>query len=185
LPFLLVTVSKTLPAIAQDKGSIRIASDVHYEFIGRWDVDKPNKVLTDDAPKYFGVTVKYTAAKNAMKLYRVTYSSVVPERGIKPIVATDLVAVPDIAGTSFPMVSYKHGAVYEKTQVPPVPDQSPETQLCSRSSQGRATSSSFENYYGVPGLARSPLADAYYDVARKAYLREPFKSAMFQRIYVN
>jgi len=36
------------------------------------------------------------------------------------------------------------------------------------------SSFSFENYYGVPGLARSLIADAYYDVARKAYLREPF-----------
>jgi pimeloyl-ACP methyl ester carboxylesterase len=224
-------------------------------------------------------------------LYRVTYNSVVPERGNKPIVATGLIAIPDIAGTSFPMVSYQHGTVYEKTQVPSVPDQSPETQLmlaqfagqgyivigadyfgmgsskelegymvkashqqatydmliASRAvlahmklespklfiagwSQGgfvtmaylekleaagvkvdaAATASapvdifvalngflsfprkidadwvnslfilssfSFENYYGVPGLARSLIADAYYDVARKAYLREPFNPA--------
>eukprot|EP01035_Chromulina_nebulosa_P008865 gene8864-biopygen7484 len=45
------------------------------------------------------------------------------------VVATGLVAVPDIAGTSFPMMSYSHGTVYEKTQVPSFPDQSPETQL--------------------------------------------------------
>jgi pimeloyl-ACP methyl ester carboxylesterase len=281
-------VSKTVPAIAQDKGPIHISSDVQYEFIGRWDADKLNKVLTDDTPKFFGVSVKYTAAKNAVKLYRVTYSSVVPERSNKPIVATGLVAVPDIAGTSFPMVSYQHGTVYEKTQVPSFPDQSPETQLmlaqfagqgyivigadyfgmgsskepegymvkashqqasydmllASRAvladlklsssklfvsgwSQGgfvamaflekleaagvkvdaAATASApvdvsvalngflsfprkndadwvnslfilssfaFENYYGVPGLARSLIADASYDVARKAYLREPF-----------
>ncbi len=284
-------VSKTLPALAQDKGSVRVSSDVQYEFIGRWDADKLNKILTDDTPKFFGVTVKYTPARNAVKLYRVTYSSVVPERGNKPIVATGLVAVPDIAGTSFPMVSYQHGTVYEKTQVPSFPDQSPETQLmlaqfggqgyivigadyfgmgsskepegymvkashqqatydmllASRAalehlklssgklfvsgwSQGgfvamafleklesagvkvdaAATASapvdvsvalngflsfprkndadwvnslfilssfSFENYYGVPGLARSLIADAYYDVARKAYLREPFNVA--------
>ena len=284
-------VINTLPAAAQDKGPVRVSSDVQYELIGRWDADKLNKVLTDDTPKFFGVTVKYTPAKNAVKLYRVTYSSVVPERGNKPIAATGLVAVPDIAGTSFPMVSYQHGTVYEKTQVPSFPDQSPETQLmlaqfagqgyivigadyfgmgsskepegymvkashqqasydmllASRAvlehlklsssklfvsgwSQGgfvamafleklesagvkvdaAATASApvdvsvalngflsfprkndadwvnslfilssfaFENYYGVPGLARSLIADAYYDVARKAYLREPFNVA--------
>jgi len=216
---------------------------------------------------------------------------VVPERGNKPIVATGLIAIPDIAGTSFPMVSYQHGTVYEKTQVPSFPDQSPETQLmlaqfagqgyvvigadyfgmgsskepegymvktshqqatydmlmASRAvladlkltssklfvagwSQGgfvtmafleklesagvkvdaAATASapvdifvalngflnfprkndadwvnslfilssfSFENYYGVPGLARSLIADQYYEVARKAYEREPFNAA--------
>jgi pimeloyl-ACP methyl ester carboxylesterase len=279
------------PALAQDNGVVHISSDVSYEFISRWDADKLNQVLTVDTPKFFGVTVKYTPAKNAVKLYRVTYSSVVPERGNMPIVATGLVAVPDIAGTSFPMVSYQHGTVYEKTQVPSHPDQSPETQLalaqfggqgyivigadyfgmgsskepegymvkashqqasydmllasravladlkltntklfvCGWSQGGfvamaflekleaagvkvdaAATASApvdvsvalngflsfprkndadwvnslfilssfaFENYYGVPGLARSLFNDQYYDVARKAYLREPFNVA--------
>lgn len=281
-------VSKAMPALAQHTGPIHVASGVQYEFIGRWDTDRLNDVLTEDTPKFFGVTVSYTAAKNAVKLYRVTYSSVVPERANMPIVATGLVAVPDIPGRSFPMVSYQHGTVYEKTQVPSFPDQSPETQLtlaqfagqgyivigadyfgmgsskepegymvkashqqasydmllasravladlglsssklfvsgwsqggfvamafleklesAGEKVDGTATASapvdvsvalngflsfprkidadwvnslfilssfSFENYYGVPGLARSLIADAYYDVARKAYLREPF-----------
>jgi len=287
----LSTVAFVATATAQDSGPVRVSSGVHYEMIGRWDADELNKVLTDEAPKFFGVSVKYSPARNAVKLYRVTYNSVVPERGNKPIVATGLIAVPDIAGMSFPLVSYQHGTVYEKTQVPSFPDQSPETQLmlaqfggqgyivigadyfgmgsskepegymvkashqqatydmlmASRAvlahmklespklfiagwSQGgfvtmaflekleaagvkvdaAATASapvdifvalngflnfprkidadwvnslfilssfSFENYYGVPGLARSLIADEYYDVARKAYLREPFKPA--------
>lgn len=288
---ILTTVAFTAPAAAQSSGAVQISSGVTYEQIGRWDTDKLNKVLTDDTPKFFGVTVKYSAAKNAVKLYRVTYNSVVPERGNKPIVATGLIAIPDIAGTSFPLVSYQHGTVYEKTQVPSFPDQSPETQLMLaqfagqgyivigadyfgmgsskepegymvKASHQQATydmlmasravlahmklespklfiagwsqggfvtmaflekleaagvkvdaavtasapvdifvalngflnfprkidadwvnslfilsSFSFENYYGVPGLARSLIADAYYDVARKAYLREPFNPA--------
>ena len=268
-----------------------MASGVQYEFIGRWDTDKLNKILTEDTPKFFGVNVTYTAARNAVKLYRVTYSSVVPERGNKPIVATGLVAVPDIAGDSFPTVSYQHGTVYEKQQVPSFPDQSPETQLMLaqfagqgfvvigadyfgmgastepegyivKASHQQATydmlmasravlahlklassklfiggwsqggfvtmafleklesagvkvdaavtasapvdafvtlngflnfprkndaswistlfilsSFSFENYYGVPGLARALIAEPYYDIARKAYVREPFDAA--------
>ncbi len=278
-------------AVAQDKGAVTVASGVQYEFIGRWDTDRLNKILTEDTPRFFGVNVTYTPARNAVKLYRVTYASVVPERGNKPIVATGLVAVPDIAGDSFPTVSYQHGTVYEKQQVPSFPYQSPETQLmlaqfagqgyvvigadyfgmgaskepegymvkashqqatydmllASRAvlahlklssgklfiggwSQGgfvtmafleklesagvkvdaAATASapvdvamtlngflsfprkndaswvnslfilssfSFENYYGVPGLARALIAEPYYDVARKAYLREPFDAA--------
>lgn len=287
----LSAVAFVAPAAAQGSGPVQVSAGVQYELIGRWDADKLNKVLTDDTPKFFGVSVKYSPARNAVKLYRVTYNSVVPERGNKPIVATGLIAIPDIAGTSFPLVSYQHGTVYEKTQVPSYPDQSPETQLmlaqfggqgyivigadyfgmgsskepegymvkashqqatydmlmASRAvlahmklespklfiagwSQGgfvtmafleklesagvkvdaAATASapvdifvalngflnfprkidadwvnslfilssfSFENYYGVPGLARSLIADAYYDVARKAYLREPFNPA--------
>lgn len=290
LAVLVLSILVVVPAAAQG-GPVQVPSGVTYEQIGRWDADKLNKVLTDDTPKFFGVTVKYSAAKNAVKLYRVTYNSVVPERGNKPIVATGLIAIPDIAGASFPLVSYQHGTVYEKTQVPSFPDQSPETQLMLaqfagqgyivigadyfgmgsskepegymvKASHQQATydmlmasravlahmklespklfiagwsqggfvtmaflekleaagvkvdaavtasapvdifvalngflsfprkidadwvnslfilsSFSFENYYGVPGLARSLIADAYYDVARKAYLREPFNPA--------
>jgi hypothetical protein len=39
------------------------------------------------------------------------------------------------------------------------------------------SSFSYENYYGVPGLARSLLRDEYYEISRKAYAREPFDPA--------
>lgn len=280
-----------LSAQAQERGPVRVTSDVQYEILARWDMDRLNQILQVDTPKFAGLPVTYTPARNAVRLYRITYSSVVPERGNKPIVATGLVAVPDFAGTSFPMVSYQHGTVYGKQEVPSFPDQSPETQLAiaqfagqgyvvigadyfgmgvstepegymvkgshqqatydmliaSRAvlhhmklgssdlflagwSQGgfvtmafleklesagvpvraAATASapvdvfvalngflnfprkidaswvttlfilssfSFEHYYGVPGLARSVLADAHYEIARKAYERLPFNAA--------
>lgn len=279
------------PAQAQDASPIQVTSGVSYSFIGRWDAAKLNHVLEVDAPKFFGVDVKYTPARNAVKLYRVTYHSVIPEQGNRPTVASGLLAVPDTAGASFPMLSYQHGTVYGKQQVPSFPDQSTETELmlaqfagqgyivigadyfgmgtsteqegymvkashqqatfdmlmASRAvlaqmkiaspklflggwSQGgfvtmaflqkledanvpveaAATASapvdvfvalsgfldfprkndadwvptlfilssfSYENYYGVPGLARSILNDAYYDVCRKAYEKQPFDMA--------
>lgn len=143
------------PAAAQDKGPVHVTSDVQYEFIGRWDADKLNKILTDDTPKFFGVTVKYTAAKNTVKLYRITYSSVVPERGNRPIAATGLVAVPDIAGTSFPMVSYQHGTVYGKQEVPSFPDQSPETQLMIAQFAGQGYVVIGADYFGM-GSSKEP-----------------------------
>ena len=39
------------------------------------------------------------------------------------------------------------------------------------------TAFSFENYYGMPGLARSVINDGYYDVSRKPYERRPFDTA--------
>jgi pimeloyl-ACP methyl ester carboxylesterase len=281
-------VVPSTPVRAEDSKPVQVTSGVSYEFIGRWDVDKLNQILKTDTPKFFGVDITYTPARNAVKLYRVTYASVIPERGNKPTVASGLLAIPDIAGASFPMVSYQHGTVYGKQQVPSFPDQSAETQLmlaqfagqgyivigadyfgmglskepegymvkgshqqatfdmlmASRSvlsqmklsspklflggwSQGgfvtmaflqklesagvpvtaAATASapvdvfvalsgfldfprkndadwvptlfilstfSFENYYGIPGLAHSVLNDAYYDVSRKAYEKQPF-----------
>ena len=43
--------------------------------------DKLNRNLKIDTPKFFGVDVTYTPAQNGVKLYRVTYASVIPERG--------------------------------------------------------------------------------------------------------
>lgn len=279
------------PAIAQDEAPIAIAGGVSYEFLERWDVDRLNTVLTTQTPAFAGIPVDYTPASNGVKLYRVSYPSVIPERGNRPTTATGLLALPDLPGTTFPLVSYQHGTVYGKQEVPSFIAQSPETALmvaqfagqgyvvigadyfglglstepegymvkashqqatadmlaASRQvleamklstprlflagwSQGgfvtmallekleadgvavsaAATASapvdifvalsgfldfprpndaswvttlfilssfSFENYYGVPGLARSLIADEYYEISRKAYAREPFDAA--------
>ncbi|MGT2437987.1 alpha/beta hydrolase family protein [Bradyrhizobium betae] len=288
---LLVQLFLGFSARAQDSQVVKLSANVEYQRIGRWDSAQLDKILQVDTPAFAGITVTYSPARNAVSLYRVTYASVVPERGNKPTVASGLLAVPDVEGTSFPMVTYQHGTVYGKQEVPSFPEQSPETQLmiaqfagqgyvvigadyfglgtssepegymvkashqqatydmliASRAvldhlkltttklylagwSQGgfvtmamlekleqsgikvdaAATASapvdafvalngflsfprkndaswvnslfiltafSFENYYGVPGLARSLIADAYYDVSRKAYTREPFNPA--------
>lgn len=288
---LLVQLVPGFSARAQDSQVVKLSANIEYQRIGRWDSAQLNKILQVDTPAFAGITVTYSPARNAVSLYRVTYASVVPERGNKPTVTSGLLAVPDVEGTSFPMVTYQHGTVYGKQEVPSFPEQSPETQLmiaqfagqgyvvigadyfglgtstepegymvkashqqatydmliASRAvldhlkltttklflagwSQGgfvtmamlekleqsgikveaAATASapvdafvalngflsfprkndaswvnslfiltafSFENYYGVPGLARSLIADAYYDVSRKAYMREPFNAA--------
>lgn len=271
--------------------AVRVASGVTYEFVGRWDTDRLNRILTVDSPAFAGIPVTYSPARNAVALYRVTYPSVIPERGNRPTVASGLVAVPETGATRFPIVSYQHGTVYGKREVPSFPDQSPETQLMLAQFAGQgyvligadyfglglseepegymvkashqqatydmlmaaravladlkvstgdlflggwsqggfvtlamlekleaagvpvkatATASapadvfaalsgfldyprkndatwvptlfilsafSFENYYGVPGLARSLLADASYDLAKRAYDREPIDAS--------
>lgn len=274
-----------------DEPVVSVSSGISYQLIGRWDVDKLNEILTKDTPAFAGITETYTPATNAVRLYRVTYPSVIPERNSKPTIATGLLAVPEIAATALPLVSYQHGTVYGRQEVPSFPEQSPETQLmiaqfagqgylligadyfgmglstepegymvkashqqattdmlsASRAviadmklsdtglflagwSQGgfvamamleklerdgvavKATvtasapldvfaalngflnfprkndavwvnslfilsSFSFENYYGIPGLARSLFTDETYDLARKAYVREPVDPA--------
>lgn len=282
-----VIVAAPSVARAEQATPVSVTSGVSYQFLDRWDITKLNKILTVDTPAFAGISVSYTPAKNAVNLYRVTYTSVVPERGNKPIVATGLVAIPEGATGALPIVSYQHGTVYEKTQVPSYPEQSPETQLMIaqfaaqgyvlvgadyfgmgsskepegymvKASHQQATidmlaaarfvladrktqtadlflagwsqggfvtmafleklensgvpvkaavtasapsdvfaalngflnfprkndaswvnslfilsSFAFENYYGVPGLAQSLFNPDYYDIARKAYMREP------------
>lgn len=268
-----------------------LAAGVRYQFLQRWDIERLNRILQVDTPEFAAIPATYTPARNAVLLYRVSYPSVIPEKGNLPTMASGLIAVPDIPAASLPMVSYQHGTVYGKQQVPSYPEQSPETQLmiaqfagqgyavigadyfglgdspepegymvkashqqatydmlvASRAvladlkrdsgklylagwSQGgfvtmallerlehagipvsaAATASapldvfvalngfldfprkndadwvsslfilssfSFENYYGVPGLARSVINPEYYEVSRKAYAREPFDPA--------
>ncbi|WP_237170288.1 alpha/beta hydrolase family protein [Pandoraea thiooxydans] len=280
-----------LSAQAAGPAPISIASGVQYQFLAHWDAARLNEILQVEAPKFSGIAVKHTAAVNGVNLYRVTYASVIPELNNKPTMASGLIAIPDTGAKVFPMVSYQHGTVYGKQEVPSYPEQSPETALmiaqfagqgyvvigadyfglgdstepegymvkashqqacydmlmASRAvlssmrldtgklflagwSQGgfvtmaflekleaahikvaaAATASapvdvfvalngflsfprkndaswvnslfilsafSFENYYRVPGLARSIIADKYYDVALKAYERKPFDPA--------
>ena len=272
-------------------GPIAVQSGVRYEHIGRWDVERLNQILDTDFPKFAGIDIEFTPARNAVNLYRVTYPSVIPERSNKPTLASGLLAIPETDGKSFPVLSYQHGTVYGRQHVPSFPEQSPETQLMLAQFGGQgyvvmgadyfgmgtstepegymvkashqqachdmiragndvlgamditsgklvlggwsqggfvtmacleklesagvpvaaaATASApldvfalmngflnfprpidaawlnsivilssfaYENYYGVPGLARSVLNDDAYDVARRAYEREPFDPA--------
>lgn len=286
----LLLVCWLAPATAETNNNpqVQISDSVSYQLIDHWSSERLNQILNVDTPKFSGVNVKYTPANNAVNLYRVTYHSVIPEFGNRPTVASGLLAIPETAGKSFPLLSYQHGTVYGKYQVPSFPEQSPETQLMVAQfagqgylvigadyfglgnstepegymvkgshqqatydmliaaqsvlkhmglsndrlflsgwsqggfvtmamlerlesvgikPQGTTTASApvdvfalmngflvfprkfdaswlnsimilsafaYENYYGVPGLARALLNDEYYDVAKKAYERQPF-----------
>jgi len=141
--------------LAQDRGPIQVASGVHYEFLGRWGQDRLNRILETDTPKFAGVSESYSPARYAVRLYRVTYSSVIPEHGNKPTVATGLLAVPDTIDTTFPVVSYQHGTVYGKHEVPSFPEQSAETQLMIAQFAGQGYILIGSDYFGM-GLSEEP-----------------------------
>lgn len=143
------------PVRAQQPQATAVTSGVSYELLARWDVDRLNRILTEEMPKFAGIPVSYTPARNAVRLYRVTYPSVVPERGNKPIVATGLLAVPDVPETTFPMVSYQHGTVYGKQQVPSFPEQSDETRLMIAQFAGQGYLVIGADYFGM-GASKEP-----------------------------
>lgn len=157
----MVVVIRVLALLALSWGAafaaepVRIASGVRYEPIGRWDVDRLNHILTTDTPAFAGIPVTYTPARNAVTLYRVTYPSVIPERGNKPTVATGLVAVPEAGGARLPIVSYQHGTVYGKRQVPSFAEESPETQLMLAQFAGQGYVLIGADYFGL-GLSEEP-----------------------------
>ncbi|MDQ0303100.1 alpha/beta hydrolase family protein [Ancylobacter polymorphus] len=153
--FSLLVLAVAAPARAQETGAVTVAGGVRYEFLERWDVARLNEVLTRDIPAFAGIGVTYTPAKNAVKLYRVTYPSVIPERGNRPTVATGLIAIPDVEGSRFPLVSYQHGTVYGKQEVPSFIAQSPETALMVAQFAGQGYVVIGADYFGL-GLSTEP-----------------------------
>lgn len=138
------------PARAEEP-VVTVAGGVSYQAIGRWDGDRLNQILTRDTPAFAGITETYTPATNAVRLYRVTYPSVIPEQGNRPITATGLVAVPEIDAKSLPLVSYQHGTVYLNDEVPSSPEQSPETQLMIAQFAGQGYLLIGADYFGLGG----------------------------------
>lgn len=127
-----------------------IGDDIHYEYIGYWSKDRLNQILKQDFPKFSGIDVNYSEAKHGVKLYRLHYASVVPEQANRPIRATGLVAIPDGAVTrKSPLLSYQHGTVYGKDEVPSQPEKSPETQLMLAQFAGQGYIVIGADYFGM------------------------------------
>jgi hypothetical protein len=115
---------------AQNKmESLSISNAVYYELIGRYDISRLNNILNVEIPAATGTKESYTPAKNAVKLYRITYPSVIPEQNNRPTMASGLIAIPDVTDKHLPVISYQHGTVMEKEQVPSFPEKSFETRL--------------------------------------------------------
>src|SRR5690606_32250053 len=60
------------PLSAQESRAIQVSAGVSYELIGRWDVDRLNRILQSDPPAFANLQVTYSPARNAVRLYRVT-----------------------------------------------------------------------------------------------------------------
>jgi pimeloyl-ACP methyl ester carboxylesterase len=115
---------------AQNKmETLSISNAVYYELIGRYDITRLNHILNVEIPAATGTKENYTQAKNAVKLYRITYPSVIPEQNNRPTMASGLIAIPEVTNKNLPVISYQHGTVMEKEQVPSFPEKSFETRL--------------------------------------------------------
>jgi pimeloyl-ACP methyl ester carboxylesterase len=126
--FFLVTT--TLLVSAQNKmESLSISNAVYYELIGRYDIARLNHIMNVEIPAATGTKENYTPAKNAVKLYRITYPSVIPEQNNRPTMASGLIAIPETVEKYLPVISYQHGTAMEKDLVPSFPEKSFETRL--------------------------------------------------------
>lgn len=106
-----------------------------------------------------GFRSQLESAQKGVKLYKIAYSSVVPEMNNKAVTAYGLVAIPDDVQPGAPLLSYQHGTVWSHKWSPTNPDGSVETQfvLSQFASQGYIVI--MADYFGVtPG---SDLPNSY------------------------
>lgn len=100
------------------------AQEAIWEKIGHYDVGRLEKILTSEAEIFNSGAPEYSKPTSGVTLYRVVYSSVIPEKDNARIMASGLVAIPDAQGDkntprALPVVFYQHGTVFGKEDVAP------------------------------------------------------------------
>jgi hypothetical protein len=125
-----------------------VSSGVKYQYIGSYQVPRLDSILTFEASSFSHFNVTYTKAENSVKLYRVLYSSVIPELNNKTTIASGLIAIPETGKNKMPVVSYQHGTVFSKTEVPSNPEESMETKLMVAQFSGQGYILIAADYFG-------------------------------------
>jgi pimeloyl-ACP methyl ester carboxylesterase len=140
-----------------------VAAGVRYRTIGVYDQKRLAAILDGGLDAFMGGSTmkpgdfkgRFAAPRHAVTLYEVQFDSVIPEWDNQPTLGSGLLAVPADGGTSHPLVSYQHGTVFGRDQVPSRPDNSYETQLAlaAFASQGYVVIGA--DYFGL-GPSRVP-----------------------------
>ena len=125
----LICMVMLVPSVlAQTQGvSMNAGPGVRYEYLDTYDLKKLKGMVTtgvrdflygsDYSAPYIIYKLK-NVPRNPVKLYKVTYDSILPESSNQPVTGTGLVAIPDVRGSRFPMISYQHGTVFDRSEVP-------------------------------------------------------------------
>ncbi|WP_439506739.1 alpha/beta hydrolase family protein [Sediminibacterium sp.] len=110
---------------------------IRVDSITTFDTSKLNRILNEELQQFLrGSTItfsevkgKYQTPQNGVTLYKLTYQSSIPEKNNKPAITTGLIAIPSAFASGSPMISYQHGTVFGKTEVPTFIEESMETKL--------------------------------------------------------
>ena len=129
---------KQYPKVLISYEKIDIYSNNQLDAIQQADlrVNIPNSGVVYEKPMYGCI------------LYRVKYIGIIPEKNNKETIASGLVAIPLSGMINMPMVSYQHGTVFGKTEVPSYPKNSFETRLVLAQFAGFGYIVTGPDYYG-------------------------------------
>lgn len=116
--------SKPTAANGNEMGEGRTAPT--FTFLTNVPVGTLNKVLTTERDSFMGTNYpseyrvpSYHQPRYSVDIYAVSYSTVIPEWSNKPTVVSGMVALPrGVNPVNLPVVSYQHGTVYGKYEVP-------------------------------------------------------------------
>ncbi|CAH2031831.1 hypothetical protein [Trichlorobacter ammonificans] len=148
------------PVSAAGGAAVTLANGVSYQLLGSYDVARLNRIGTTELQEF--KTIKsdlvLAPARNGVKLYRVSYRTVIPEQENRPVEVAGLIAVPDRAAASYPLVSYQHGTVFTRNEVPSFPEQSMETRVMIAQFAGQGYIVIAADYIGK---GSSPAPDSY------------------------
>lgn len=172
--FVLQSCTKSQLVVPVPEGYTTVSANVQYQYIGTYDSVRLQKIRGAGLDSFLASAAapspmrpdefrpKLATPKYPVKLYRVRYQSVVPEWGNKPTISSGLVAIPDNGKDLLPMISYQHGTVFGKKDVPSYPDSSMETQLMllQFASQGYVVIGADYHGYGISTEPASYFAKA-------------------------
>ena len=99
---------------------------IKSEQIAVFDKERCSKITNEELQAFLNNTPmpfedfkgKFATPQNGMTLYKLTYQTSIPELNNRPTVATGLIAIPDEMKKGAPMISYQHGTVFGKKEVP-------------------------------------------------------------------
>jgi len=158
------------PADVQESPRMDNSRLIAAEKIGVWDRDKLSRIVDAELQEFLqGASIpfehyrgKFAEPKFRVQLYKLTFRSIVPEDANREIESTGLVAIPETDQVQLPLLSYQHGTVFGKFQVPSEPDNSMETKLLLTqfASQGYLVIAA--DYFG---LGNSDLPNSYIQQA--------------------
>ena len=161
-----LAVARTAPA---QEAFTPVAAGVRYRKIGTYDKARLAQILDGGLDTFLGgfdaaqgSTMKsgdfksrFAAPRNAVTLYEIQFDSVIPEWDNRPAMGSGLLAVPEDGATSHPLVSYQHGTVFGRDEVPSRPDKSFETLLALATFGGQGYAVIAVDYFGL-GPSRLP-----------------------------
>ncbi len=132
-----------------------VKAQVSYRHLGEYSIERLNRILTTERAAFSTFAVEYPAAVNAVDLYTVIYETVIPEDHNRPVRVSGLIAVPKVEAAELPVVSYQHGTVFSRDEVPSNIEKSTETRLAVAVFAGRGYLVIAPDYVGK-GISSEP-----------------------------